>query len=138
MRAFFQFLQEINLNISIIHIKFFVFANFGCNNLLVWILAVNTFDYLPKCPLVYEFLYFISVTQLLPRLCQIVAFLVGNRILIVSSYCSNGVYAVVDANLKFHLFKFGQLIAEFFHSLRNCQTLNRMICSIFLGIDSAL
>jgi hypothetical protein len=60
--ALLKFFQDVNLNICIVNIKFFVFAELSCNYFSVWVLVVNALYNLTKCPFVNYFYHFIAVS----------------------------------------------------------------------------
>lgn len=97
--------EELYLNISVINIELFVFANFGSHNALIWISVVNARNDLAKGAFVNDFPDHVPVAQLLAHLRLVESVLVGYRVLILPPHLSNGVNAQVVS--KFNLFKLG-------------------------------
>ena len=110
--ALHQFFKKSNLNICIIYVELFIFADFCCHNLFLGVCMINAFYDLAKSSLVNNSDYLISVAQLFANLCFVVAFLVSNLVLILPPNFSNSVDFF--ENSQFNFFKFGQFWPEKF------------------------
>jgi len=92
-----QFLENPYFYLGVVEVKLLIFANFSSHNTVEFL--VHTFNYLSKGSLIHYFDHFVSVSQLLASYRYVLAFLVGNRVLVLPSCLSNCVYRLVFRHL---------------------------------------
>jgi len=110
-----QLTEQLALNISIVHIKLFVLAYFGCHKSSLRVFVIDALDHHAKGARVDHFDNFISIPKLFSRLNHIKTFFICNRKLILPSHTANSVYPIM--NSKLYLFEFCQLITKLFKRL---------------------
>lgn len=112
-----KFVQNFYLNIGVVDIKFFVFAQFCCDDPLVGVLVVKALDNLAECALINDADNLIAIGYLLSDFCKVLTIFISYHVLVMTANFADGEDAII--HLYFHFFKLSKLLAKELESLLN-------------------
>lgn len=105
-----QLVENFDLNVCIVDVKFFVFGKFCSYHSLIGVFVIYALDYLTESALIYDSYHLVTKGNLLPNLSNVLSIFISYTVLIMAANSTNGENALVHRQL--HLFKLCKLLAK--------------------------